>query len=93
MSKLRVKLVALPMNKLKLSLVLTLTAVILSGCVHTKFYSARPTPTPSLSPSPTPTPAVQFQSTGDVDADLGVMDQELQEDSDIPDITNSDLGL
>jgi PBP1b-binding outer membrane lipoprotein LpoB len=93
MSKLRVKLAALPMNKLKLSLVLTLTAVILSGCVHTKFYSARPTPTPSPLPSPTSTPVVQSQSTGDVNTDLESTDQELQEDSDIPDITNSDLGL
>ena len=73
------------MNKLKLVLLLTLTTVILSGCVHTGLYPVQPTL------SPTSTPAVQ--STGDVDTDLEAMDQELEEDSDIPDITNSDLGL
>lgn len=85
MSKLPVKPVVLLMimSKLKLSLLLGLTALILGGCIHV------PTPTPT--PSPVPTPVIQ--STGDVDADLEAADRELGEDSDIPDITSDDLGL
>lgn len=71
------------MSKLKLSLLLGLTALILGGCINV------PTPTPT--PSPMPAPVIQ--STGDVDTDLKAADQELEEDSDIPDINNSDLGL
>ena len=68
------------MNKklLTLSLIATLT-VILTGCYHTG--SAKPSPTPTV------------QSTGDSTKDLQEIDKELEQDTDLPDLTNTDLGL
>jgi len=83
MLKPQVKLVVLLMNKLKLSLILSFTALILTGCI--------PGLVPSPTPTPQPTPTVQ--STGNVDEDLTSIDAELEQDSDIPDINNTDLGL
>ena len=46
-----------------------------------------------LKPQPTPTPSPVVQSTGNIDQDLEAIDQELKQDTDIPDFTNTDLGL
>ncbi len=62
---------------------LTFSALLLTGCVHTSFYP------PTATPSPTPT----VQSTGDADKDLQAIDKELEQDTDLPDITTTDLGL
>lgn len=72
------------MTKKLISLsLLALSAIFLTGCVHTGLYPAKP--------SPTATPVVQ--STGDADKDLQAIDKEMEQDTDIPDVTNSDLGL
>lgn len=62
---------------------IAISALILSGCAHTSLYPQKSTPPP--------TPAVQ--STGDADKDLQAIDKELEQDTDIPDVTNADLGL
>ena len=40
--------------------------------------------------TPTPTPV---QSTGEVNQDLEAIDKEIEQDTDLPDLTNTDLGL
>ena len=62
---------------------LIVSAFVLTGCAHTGLYPQK------TSPSPTPT----VQSTGDANKDLQAIDKELEQDTDLPDLTTTDLGL